>query len=122
MSNPFAEGNQPFYTDTDKALWYKTAAILYDAFGGGGGGGGGGFIPIFYPMITGLTGGGSTNLDGIATAGGASVTSRVVQFVYNGALVSYQLRASTAATALPGIVRPVDYDASSNPQVWYQIA
>ena len=68
--------------------------------------------------VTGYTGGGATNLDGIVTA---SVIGTVVIYVRindNGAI--YQLVSSTEATALPGIVRPLDYSAS-NQRVWLQV-
>ena len=72
--------------------------------------------------ITALTGGGSTALDGIATANGAQTAYTVVMLSFGAPRASqlWQLVPGTDA-ATSGIVRPTDFDASTNPQVWKQI-
>jgi len=72
----------------------------------------------FLHLVTGYTGGGSTNLDGVATTALAVLTT-VRQFrEASDGFVTYQLVASTAAEASPGIIRPDDYNASTNAKVW----
>jgi hypothetical protein len=67
-----------------------------------------------------LTGGGSTKLNGQATTG--LTTGHVLAFIKSGAgYVRYQLTATTTAEALPGIVRPLDYNASTNARQWVQV-
>lgn len=69
--------------------------------------------------ITGLTGGGATNLDGIVTVG--ATVPQVVMLVIGGAASLYRLAAGTAAEASPGIIRPDDYASSTNEINWTQI-
>jgi len=70
-------------------------------------------VPRFYPGITGLTGGGSTKLDGITTAG---VDLGVVACcVISGVLEFWQLQAGAASG---GDVAPADYDPASNNKKW----
>lgn len=71
--------------------------------------------------ITGLTGGGSTNLDGLTTAGlpTAGLPTGTTYDLYIGGEVSrYRLRAGTDAENSPAIIRPDDYHASTNARVW----
>lgn len=68
--------------------------------------------PIFRP--TGLTGGGSTNLDGIATVGLNGLRALVVT---GGNVTFYELQTGTGNTP-PATVRPVDYNASTNIKNW----
>lgn len=75
---------------------------------------------IFLPTVTGYTGGGAANLDGIATAG--LITSRVFFFKHatdGGRL--YLLRDGTDAASSPGIIRPADFDSSTNAKVWESV-
>lgn len=66
-------------------------------------------------IITALTGGGATALDGIATA---SMPLGVMVAVVIGSTVSfYQIISSTAAENSPWVIRPDDYNAGS-PKVW----
>jgi hypothetical protein len=79
----------------------------------------------YYPSITGLTGGGSTNLDGIPTTTLAARTlihiMRSVDSIER--LETWRLASSTdAEDAASGIVRPDDYHASTNAKVWKQLA
>lgn len=67
--------------------------------------------------ITGLTGGGSTNLDGIVTLSAVD-TGTMVAIVIGGTVYFYQLQNSTAAEASPTYVRPDDYNNPSNARVW----
>jgi hypothetical protein len=74
----------------------------------------------FYPSLTGLTGGGSSNLDGLATTAFAVGTLR--EFVIPGqGKVSYQLQSGTAAANSPGIIHPTDYNASTNAKIWVEV-
>lgn len=69
--------------------------------------------------ITGLTGGGATNLDGLATVtGDFSVVGSVVLIVLGGALNAYQLVTGTDAEASPSVIRPDDFNISTNAKVW----
>lgn len=69
-----------------------------------------------------LTGGTSTCLDGMATANGAQPAYTVVMLSYGSPRASqlWQLVPGTDAAA-DGIIRPVDFNATTNPQVWKQI-
>lgn len=74
------------------------------------------------PSITGLTGGGATKLDGIATATGAVETGATVILSYGRVGQTWQLIAGTDAEAsTAGIVRPDDYNVSTNPRIWIQL-
>lgn len=74
-----------------------------------------------FPAVTGLTGGGATNLDGQLTAGGIMVEKSVRAVVISSALKLYQFTAGTDAESAPGIVRPDDFDETTNAYVWKQI-
>jgi hypothetical protein len=74
-----------------------------------------GFVHNQYP-ITGLTGGGATNLDGIATT--SLVTSVLVAIKIAGAISFYRLEAGTDAESSPTVIRPDDFNAVSNAKVW----
>lgn len=75
--------------------------------------------PRWYPAITGLTGGGSTKLDGLITAGKSSLLTTLY---VSGELQDWLLLAGTdAENAAAGIVRPDDYHASTNAQVWKRV-
>lgn len=72
--------------------------------------------------ITTLTGGTSSCLDGQATANGAQPAYTIVMLAFGTPRASqlWQLVPGTDA-ATDGIIRPTDFDASTNPQVWKQI-
>ncbi len=71
--------------------------------------------------ITGLTGGGATKLDGLVTANGTYPVGICVFLVISGVPQIWQLTSgSTAEDASNGIVRPDDYNASTNQKVWLQ--
>lgn len=75
-----------------------------------------GAVPVSL-TVTGYTGGGATNLDGVATV--ALAVPEVFSFLH--ATLGYQLyrlRAGTDAQNVPGIIRPLDYNASTNAKVW----
>ena len=81
-------------------------------------------IPIsaigYSQTITDLVGGTSIYLDSIVTTGIG--VGYVQQFVRTGVgFVAYQLQAGTAATASPGIIRPTDYNGSTNQRIWVQV-
>lgn len=75
--------------------------------------------PLYYKSITALTGGGTTALDGIATAG----KSALLAVVYvNDELQDWRLfNGTTAEDAASGIVRPDDYNATTNAQIWKRV-
>ncbi len=73
----------------------------------------------YYPGITGLTGGGATKLDGLVTDGKASLYTSI--YVAS-ELQDWLLIAGTdAEDSASGIVRPDDYDGSTNAQVWKRV-
>jgi hypothetical protein len=72
------------------------------------------------PDVIGMTGGGSTKLDGYVTAG---VTVGLVVALVDANAGSpiwraYQLTAATTAESAPSIIRPDDYATSTNEKVW----
>lgn len=75
--------------------------------------------------VTGLTGGGATNLDGQATKSGSNTlisTGTVVLLTYGRVAQWWQLVAGTDAESVgTGVVRPDDYDGSTNARVWVQL-
>jgi len=71
--------------------------------------------------VTGLQGGGSSNLDGLVTANGTYPVGIVVFILISGVPQMWQLTAGTQATNLGnGILRPVDYATTTNEKVWLQ--
>jgi len=70
-------------------------------------------------VITSLTGGGDGTLDGIATAG-VHEPGKVFLFKSpsTGTLSIYILTAGTDAESSPDVIRPDDFDATSNPVFW----
>jgi hypothetical protein len=70
------------------------------------------------PTITGLTGGGSTNLDGINTVSGNFPAGICVFIVINNIPNIYQLVEGQEAESLPFVVRPDDYDNQAEKKVW----
>jgi len=72
--------------------------------------------------ITGLTGGGAAALDGQTTAGGTLPTGYTVLLSYGRVGQTWQLIAGTDAESVStGVVRPDDYNASSNARIWVQL-
>ena len=75
--------------------------------------------PLYYKAITALTGGGTTALDGISTVGKSAV---LVELYVADELQTWRLfEGTTAEDAANGIVRPDDYNASTNAQVWKRL-
>jgi len=73
-------------------------------------------IMLSRPDITGLTGGGATNLDGIPTTGLAVGT---ILIIYDGSETRiYRLTAGTDAENSPEIIRPDDFADPGNAKVW----
>lgn len=70
------------------------------------------------PAITGLTGGGSANLDGILTASGAATVGWKCIVDVSGVAYIYELESGTDAESSPDVIRPDDYAASTNEVVW----
>ena len=71
----------------------------------------------FNGTITGYTGGGATNLDGLATINRSVPSLLAFDHASYGGKV-FKLRAGTDAEASPAIIRPDDYNASTNAKVW----
>jgi len=69
-----------------------------------------------------LTGGAAGSLDAIVTAGGAIVSGQIVLAVVSSVLSVWRFQAGTTAEdPSGGIVRPDDYHASTNANIWSQI-
>ncbi len=74
---------------------------------------------LYYKDITALTGGGSTALDGIPTVGKSKL---LVELYVSAELQTWRLFAGTTAEdSANGIVRPDDYNASTNAQIWQRL-
>jgi len=74
---------------------------------------------LYYKDITALTGGGVTALDGIPTVG---KTLLLVDLYVSDELQTWRLFAGTTAEdSASGIVRPDDYNASTNAQIWKRL-
>lgn len=72
--------------------------------------------------ITGLTGGGSTNLDGLVTADGRYPLNTVVMLSYDLTSQLWKLVSSTSLEdSANGIVRPDDYATTTNEKCWKKI-
>ena len=77
------------------------------------------YSPINMSGLTGLSGGGATNLDGLTTADLRYPLGTIVVLSYGTAIQHWKLYASTAASdPTNGVVRPTDYNGSTNQQVW----
>ena len=76
----------------------------------------------YLPICTGLLGGGTANLDGLATAASARAVNSAVAMIDNTAGIDilrvYELVSGNVAEAAPTIIRPDDFDATTNPRVW----
>src|SRR3990167_2355302 len=72
-----------------------------------------------FTELTGLSGGGSLNLDGVVTADMSA--GRIATFLVSGSVVGYRLRAGTDSESSPWIIRPDDYAASTNEKVCERI-
>lgn len=75
--------------------------------------------PLYIKEITSLTGGGATALDGVVTVGRPGLL--VMCYVSN-EMQTWKLFAGTDAdNPSAGVVRPDDYHATANPQVWKRV-
>lgn len=75
--------------------------------------------PLYLRDIVTLTGGGATALDGVPTVGRAGL---VVMCYVDSEFQTWRLFSGTdAENPVVGVVRPDDYNASSNAQVWKRI-
>ena len=76
--------------------------------------------PMLYgKAITALTGGGATALDGISTVGKSAL---LIEIYVADELQTWRLfTGTTAEDAASGIVRPDDYNASTNAQIWKRL-
>lgn len=68
--------------------------------------------------ITGLTGGTSTDLDGIATVSGAVTAGTLIAVNVDETLYHYELVSGTDAESSPDVIRPDDYASTTNEYVW----
>ena len=66
--------------------------------------------------ISGLTGGGVTKLDGIATV--SLTVNQIVAVTLSGVMSFYQLVSGTDAEDSPNVIRPDDYAGGTNEKVW----
>ncbi len=87
--------------------------------GVGGGSGTGATLGDINGRITGLTGGGSTKLDGVATA--AKTAGYIIVLVVSGSAQIWQLQAGTDAEDGAYVVRPDDYNAGTNAKIWVRL-
>ncbi|MCG3206309.1 MAG: hypothetical protein KCHDKBKB_03043 [Elusimicrobia bacterium] len=76
--------------------------------------------PLYYKAITALTGGGATALDGIPTVGKSLIL--VVLYVADELQWWRLFAGTTAEDSANGIVRPDDYNATTNAQIWKRVA
>ena len=70
--------------------------------------------------LTGLTGGGATNLDGIATV--SATVGWLVALDVSNVLSLYRLESGTDAESSPDIIRPDDYAATTNEKIWRRLS
>ena len=77
-------------------------------------------VIVWHPARIGLTGGGATKLDGIATT--ALAVNYAVALLDESAtpdtLRIYRLQSGTTAESSPDVVRPDDFHATTNPKIW----
>lgn len=66
--------------------------------------------------ITGLTGGGATNLDGIATV--SATVGWLLALNTGSGVVLYRLKSGTTAESSPTYIRPDDYATTTNEKYW----
>ncbi len=69
---------------------------------------------------TGLTGGGSTNLDGVPTI--AEGVTQQWNVIIGNVLYPYQLQVGVAAQSLPNVVRPLDFDNPNNTRIFQRLS
>lgn len=75
---------------------------------------------VNFSTVTGYTGGGSTNLDGIATVALSPIL--LYAFVHSSdGLRHYTLTAGTTAESSPDVIRPDDYAGGTNEKVWVSV-
>ncbi len=73
----------------------------------------------YQPTMVGLTGGGSTKLDGLVTTTlSADITVALIDDGASNALRVYELVAGVDAEASPDIIRPDDFNSVTNAKVW----
>lgn len=72
-------------------------------------------VPNFMPLITGKTGGGATNIDGIAT------TTLPVDYLIAAPIAGLGFWLLQAGAAAGGEIAPADYDAGTNNKKWIKI-
>lgn len=72
-----------------------------------------------YSHLTGLTGGGTNNLDGVTTT--SLSAGAVAQFTIGASNYLFRLRTGTDTEVSPFTIRPDDYDGSTNAKVWERI-
>jgi hypothetical protein len=71
------------------------------------------------PSITGLTGGGANNLDGLVTVSGSYAVGICIFLVVGGIPAIYQLVSGAATESSPSVILPDDYGLT-NTKHWIQ--
>lgn len=73
-------------------------------------------IPGTYTLhnLDGFTGGGETKVDGAAHTVGKALGS-IFRGIIADVLYEWELQAGTAVSSAPGVIRPTDYNALTNP-------
>lgn len=71
--------------------------------------------------ITGLTGGGAGNLDGIVTAGTAGPIGSKIGVQIGTDFFVYELRGIDAPESIPTQIRPDDFNSLTNAKVWFRL-
>ena len=100
--SPWIVRPDDYATTTNERVWERVA---WDEYPG-----------TVIRETTGLTGGATTDLNGIPTVDLAVGTT--VEFLVSGVLMKYRLRTGLEATASPTLIRPVDFQSVTNPKVW----
>lgn len=70
--------------------------------------------------LAGLTGGGTTKLDGVVSLG--APVGLVLRIAISGKSFVYELKSGTTAESSPTIIRPDDYATTTNERYWQLIA
>lgn len=76
----------------------------------------------FNALITSLTATDYTGLKGIPTARGLVALNSAIEIIIDGEMKQYQLLPYVGADQLPGIVTPIDYNATTNAVAWIEVA
>jgi hypothetical protein len=81
-----------------------------------------GGVVNFNSDITSLTATDYTGLKGVPTAPGLVSPLDCLQIIIGGEMKQYQFQPYVGGDQLPGIVTPADYNATTNPYAWVEVA